>query len=205
MSAAERTASRLEAFSDGVIAVIVTIMVLELRVPHEDGLAGLMSVVPHLGIYLLSFLTVAIYWVNHHELCRRVHSVSYGILWTNLIWLFALSLIPYFTQYISEKHFDAFSTAVYGSALVLAGFTYGLLRLAIVARQKASNSYAEADREEARKHILSVLCYAIAIPMAYWSTRISLVLDLLVTLIWIIPSLGTRTNCETPHPHATTR
>lgn len=185
--------------------MIVTIMVLELKVPHEDGIAGLLSVAPHIGIYLLSFLTVAIYWVNHHELCRRTHSVSYAVLWTNLIWLFALSLIPYFTEYISEKHFDAFSTAVYGAVMVLAGFTYGLLRLAIAARQKASRTFAVADREEARKHVMSVALYTVAIPIAFWNTKVSLALDLLVTLVWIVPSFGTGAECETEHPHAATR
>jgi uncharacterized membrane protein len=106
----EMRATRLEAFSDGVIAVIITIMVLELRVPHENGLAGLWSVAPRLGIYLLSFLMVGIYWINHHDLIRRIETVDYRVLWSNLIFLFVLSLIPYFVEYLDEKSFDSFSS-----------------------------------------------------------------------------------------------
>src|SRR5215475_6834133 len=97
-STSQITGSRLEAFSDGVIAVIITIMVLELHVPHEDGLAGLWSVAPRLGVYLLSFFMVGIYWINHHELIRRTESVDYRVLWANLIFIFVLSLVPFFVE-----------------------------------------------------------------------------------------------------------
>lgn len=195
--------SRLEAFSDGVIAVIVTIMVLELHVPHEDGWHGLLRVMPRIGIYLLSFVMVGIYWVNHHELCRRVERLSFSMVWANMAWLFALSLIPYFTDYIGEKHFDSFSTALYAIVMTIAGLSYGVLRITVISQQRKSGSFDKLDRAEARKHAASLLCYLVAIPMAWGHPAISLGLVLMVTLIWIIPSLGT--NCETsehPHPEA---
>lgn len=203
---AERTGNRLEAFSDGVIAVIVTIMVLELKVPHADGLIGLRSVLPHLGIYLLSFLTVAIYWVNHHELCRRVHGITYGVLWANLGWLFVLSLVPYFTEYIAEKRYDPFSTAVYSAVLACVGAAYGVLRLAIVELQKRSKTYVEADQAEVRKHFWSWAFYIAAFVLAFWRPMVSLALDLVVTLLWIVPSFGTGVDCElVEHSHTATR
>lgn len=200
MAGRERSASRLEAFSDGVIAVILTIMVLELHVPHEDGMAGLWSVAPRFGIYLLSFVMVGIYWINHHELCRRTETVSYAILWANLGWLFALSLIPYFTDYVGEKHFSGFATALYAVIMMLTGFFFGILRLTIVARQKQLQSYTSSDKTEMAKHGASLLLYLGAIFMAFHSVWASFLLNLAVTFVWIAPELGTR-RCDPPeHP-----
>jgi uncharacterized membrane protein len=191
----EKKSSRLEAFSDGVIAVIITIMVLELHVPHENGFAGLWTVAPRLAIYLLSFVMVGIYWINHHELCRRVETVDYGILWANLGWLFVLSLIPFFTDYAGEKHFDSFSTALYAAIMLFTGISFGVLRLAIVARQKRLHQFTHTDQTELIKHGLSMLFYVAAIFMAYRHVWTSFLLNLAVTLIWIAPELGTR-KCE---------
>src|ERR1700748_1256018 len=128
----EMKSSRLEAFSDGVIAVIITIMVLELHVPRQNGLAGLWSVAPRLGIYLLSFLMVGIYWINHHELIRRTEVVDYLVLWSNLIFLFVLSLVPFFVDYLDEKNFSSFSTLLYDLTMLVAGAAFFLLRWAVM-------------------------------------------------------------------------
>ncbi|MBS1814908.1 MAG: DUF1211 domain-containing protein [Acidobacteria bacterium] len=198
--------NRLEAFSDGVIAVIVTIMVLELRVPHGDGWRGFAAVVPWLSIYLLSFAMVAIYWVNHHELCRRTEKISFPMVWANMGWLFSLSLIPFFTEYIGEKHFDAFSTALYGVIMVLTGGTYGLLRMSVVTRQKQSGTFEHADQAEARKHAISLIFYAIAIPIALKSPHVALLLYVAVALLWMTPAFGTHTECEADeHPQGRSR
>ncbi len=184
--------TRLEAFSDGVIAVIVTIMVLELHVPREDGFPGLLLVAPRIGIYLLSFLMVGIYWINHHALARRSERVSYGVLWANLIFLFTLSLLPFFTDYIGEKHFDSFSTLLYTLALLLAGSCFFLLRHTIMRLQQSSGELSTSDKSEANKHLLSVLLYLLAIPLTFRLPHAALALDVLVTLVWILPGLGAR-------------
>lgn len=183
--------TRLEAFSDGVIAVIITIMVLELHVPEAHGLPGFLHVLPRLGIYALSFLMVAIYWVNHHELCSRSETVNYRVLWANLLFLFVLSLVPFFTDYIEEHHFDSFATALYATIMLLAGQAFLVLRLALDSlRRSRGQTVATADRLETFKHIASLLLYIAAIPVAYYKPILSLGLNLLVTLIWIAPELG---------------
>src|ERR1700748_2350248 len=119
--------ARLEAFSDGVIAVIITIMVLELKVPHEMGLAGLRAVLPTLGIYAISFTFTGIYWINHHHLVHRTEEADQVILYANLGFLFCLSLLPFFTSYLLEKKMDSFSVALYVSSMIVTGFSFLLL------------------------------------------------------------------------------
>ncbi len=183
--------TRLEAFSDGVIAVIITIMVLELHVPEANGLEGLWHVAPRLGIYALSFVMTGIYWINHHALCRRTEVVNYRVLWANLLFLFTLSLIPFFTDYVGEKHFDSFSTALYAVAMLLAGQGFLVLRLSLEnLRRLRGEVVAKADRMETVKHLGSLALYVAAIPVAYYKPILSLTLNLLVTLIWIVPELG---------------
>src|ERR1700754_1830670 len=121
--------TRLEAFSDGVLAVIITIMVLELKVPHRDGFAGLLSIAPTLFIYLLSFTFTGIYWVNHHHLIRRVEQCDHRVLWANLSYLFGASLLPFFTAYVIDKNSDAFSVALYAASMIFTGSCFFLLRL----------------------------------------------------------------------------
>ncbi len=193
MPAREMKSTRLEAFSDGVIAVIITIMVLELHVPELAGPRGLWSILPRLGIYALSFLMVSIYWVNHHELCRRTESVNYRVLWANLLFLFALSLLPFFTDYVAEHHFDSFGTALYDVILILCGQGFLVLRLALNAVHKTqTHELPRQDRFETRKHLDSLALYLSALPMAYYKPVLSLALNFAVTLIWIAPELGTR-------------
>jgi len=181
MSRQTLSPARLEAFSDGVIAVIITIMVLELKVPAHDGIAGLRAVAPTVFLYLLSFVQVGIYWVNHHYLIDEVETVSHGILWANLIFLFFLSLFPFATNWIGEKGLSSFSTALYAGASLLPGASYSVLSFAIRAR---STKPAHATWG---KQIASVTMYLSAIPLAFYRPAISLVLIALVAILWLLP------------------
>ncbi|MGI4755855.1 MAG: TMEM175 family protein [Janthinobacterium lividum] len=183
--------TRLEAFSDGVIAVIITVMVLELHVPQQSGLAGLWHLAPRLGLYALSFAMTAVYWINHHEILRRTESANYRVLWANMFFLFTLSLIPFFTDYVGEKHFDSFSTALYAFVMLLAGQGFLVLRLSLDGlRRKRGEVLPRTSQLETAKHIACLLLYIAAIPTAYYKPLLSLCLNILVTLIWIVPELG---------------
>jgi uncharacterized membrane protein len=173
--------ARLEAFSDGVIAVIITIIVLELKVPAEDGLAGLRAVFPTVFLYLLTFVQIGIYWVNHHYLVDEVESVSHGILWANLIFLFCLSLFPFATDWIGARGLTHFSTALYAAASVLPGVSYTALWIQIRAQSSAPAHASWA------KQIASVTLYLIAIPVAYYRPAASLALIAIVSILWLLP------------------
>ncbi len=197
--------TRLEAFSDGVIAVIITIMVLELHVPAKNGPAGLWSVAPQLCIYLLSFFIIGIYWINHHDLIRRTEVVDYRILWANLIFLFVLSLIPYFVDYLGQKSYDPFSTVLYEIVMLLVGAAFLLLRQAVMRRQRQSGALRHRDVTELWKHLLSLCGYLAAIAIAFYRPWLSLALIGFITLIWIIPGALVKTRDDDGtelHPHA---
>lgn len=183
--------SRMEAFSDGVIAVIITIMVLELHVPHADGWPAVRELAPRLAVYLLSFVMIGIYWLNHHELLRRVERVHYSTLLANLLWLFISSLIPLSTEYVSEKQFSSFAVGQYAVMMLLTGASFGVLRMTLLSVQRQSGTFGESDRAEMMKHLGSLLLYVVAIPTASWHPVLSLGLTASVTLIWIAPWLGT--------------
>ncbi len=189
--------TRLEAFSDGVIAVIITIMVLELHVPHEDGLAGLWSVAPRLAIYALSFFVVGIYWINHHELIRRTETVDYGILWANMGFLFSLSLIPFFVDYLDEKLFSTFATLLYDGVMLLVGLAFYVLRWRVMRRQKLKGALSETDTSELWRHSASLVLYIVAVAVAFYRPWLSLVISGLVTLVWVVPGARVR-KCEQP-------
>jgi len=178
--------NRLEAFSDGVLAIIITIMVLELKVPHGDDLASLQPVLPVFLSYLLSFVYLGIYWNNHHHMLHTTKTVSGGILWANLHLLFWLSLVPFTTGWMGENHFAAAPTALYGVVLLLAAIAYYLLQRTIIARQGKDSLLAAAVGRDLKGKI-SPLLYAIAIPSAFWSQWIAGGLYVLVALIWLIP------------------
>jgi len=186
---------RLEAFSDGVIAVIITIMVLELHVPREDGLAGLWSVAPRLAIYALSFLFVAIYWINHHELVSRTEAIDYRTLWANLGFLFVLSLVPFFVDYLDEKDFSPFATLLYDTTMLLAGLAFYVLRRCVMRRQRLDGLLRQTDTTELWRHSISLALYLIAIAVAFYSPRLSLAITGAVTLVWIVPGARVQT-CE---------
>jgi uncharacterized membrane protein len=178
--------NRLEAFSDGVIAVIITIMVLEMKVPHGESVEALTPVIPVFLSYVLSFAYIGIYWNNHHHMLHTVHKVSGPILWANLHLLFWLSLIPFATGWMGENHFAALPTALYGVALLMPAIAYFLLQQLIIAAQGPSSVLKRAIRGD-WKGKASPILYAIAIPTAFWSRWISLSLYVLVALIWFVP------------------
>ena len=190
--------SRLEAFSDGVIAVIITIMVLELKVPHQDGLEGLLSVLPTLCLYLISFAFVGIYWINHHQLVHRTEEVDQLVLYANLAFLFCLSLLPFFTSYVLDKKMDSFSVALYITSMVVTGFSFLSLRLAISRRLRHAGRLEAEDKAVERKNWLSLFVYLIAVPIAFQHPRISLGLTAFVTIIWITPTAGIKPRNEHP-------
>lgn len=184
--------TRLEAFSDGVLAVVITIMVLELKVPHEDGIPGLLSITPILFVYLLSFSFTAIYWVNHHHLIRRVEQCDHRVLYANMAYLFAASLLPFFTAYVIEKHSNSFSVALYAASMIFTGFCFLLLRLAVERLLRLSGDLSQEDTATQRKHIISLVLYIASIPLAHFHPYIALGIITLVTIIWIIPTAAPR-------------
>jgi uncharacterized membrane protein len=197
------TTARLEAFSDGVIAVIITIMVLELKVPHQDGLAGLRAVLPTLGLYFISFAFTAIYWINHHHLVHRTEEADERILYANLGFLFCLSLLPFFTSYVLDKKMDSFSVAIYIASMIVTGFSFLLLRLAISRRLRNAGKLEAEDTAVQRKNYLSLFVYLVAIPIASQHPHIALGLVAFVTVIWITPTVGIKPHEEYPprdHP-----
>jgi len=172
---------RLEAFSDGVIAVIITIMVLELKVPGPDGVAGLLVVLPTVFLYLLTFVQIGIYWVNHHYLIDEVETVSHGILWANLVFLFCLSLFPLATDWIGVKGLSSFTTALYAAVSIFPGLGYMALWFQIRS-QSATAAHASWG-----KQIASVSLYLAAIPVAYYRPAASLALIGIVAILWLRP------------------
>ena len=177
---------RLNAFSDGVIAIIITIMVLELKVPHGTDLAALSPVLPAFLTYVLSFIVVGIYWNNHHHLLYLTDRITGGVLWANLHLLFWLSLMPFATGWMGENHFAPLPTAVYGSVLLLAGIAYYILEQVIIRNQDANSRLVAALGGDA-KGKMSLVLYAAAIPLAFVNQFISDAIFVLVVLIWLIP------------------
>ena len=179
--------NRLEAFSDGVIAIIITIMVLELKPPeHENGLEYLKELLPIFLSYVLSFIYVAIYWNNHHHLLQSTQHVTGGILWANMHLLFWLSLFPFITAWVGANHFHSTPTAVYGAVLLLAGVAYDILERAII-RQQGKKSRLAAAVGKRWKESISIFGYAAAIPLAFWHAWISNTIYFLVALLWLVP------------------
>ena len=177
---------RLEAFSDGVIAVIITIMVLDLKVPHGESLQALTPLVPVVLVYVLSFVYVGIYWNNHHHMLHASSRVTGPILWANLHLLFWLSLVPFTTAWMGENHFAPAPSALYGLVLLMAGVAYWILQQLIIASQGPDSILREAVGED-YKGKLSPVIYAIAILCALRWPLISQGLYTLVALMWLIP------------------
>ncbi len=177
---------RLEAFSDGVIAIIITIMVLELKVPHAGNIAALAPLIPVFLSYVLSFVYVGIYWNNHHHMLHVCKKVTGSILWANLHLLFWLSLFPFATGWMGENHFAAAPSAFYGVVLLMAAVAYWILQQLIIASQGHDSLLKRAVGSD-WKGKLSPLIYAIAIPTAFWSQALSQGLYVLVALIWLVP------------------
>jgi uncharacterized membrane protein len=180
------TKSRLEAFSDGVIAIIITIMVLELKPPHGTDWAAIKPVLLTFISYALSFLLVAIYWGNHHHLLHTVSHINSKIIWANTHLLFWLSLIPFATNWAGENHFDPVSVAVYAGLQAICGIAYYIL-LRIIAAAHSNSRLHESLEKQSKKGVASMIIYIAAIPLAFVEPVVSAGLFLLVAIIWLIP------------------
>jgi len=178
--------NRMEAFSDGVLAIIITIMVLELKVPHGEELATLAPLMPVLLSYVLSFVYIGIYWNNHHHLLHAARQVSGGALWANLHLLFWLSLFPFVTGWMGENHFSALPTAMYGVVLFMASIAYWILARLIISTEGKDSLVARAIGRDS-KGMISTLMYAIAIPLAFVAEWMAQLLYVAVALMWFIP------------------
>jgi uncharacterized membrane protein len=180
------TKGRLEAFSDGVIAIIITIMVLEFQVPHEATLEALRPLIPIFLSYVLSFVYIGIYWNNHHHLFHAVEQVNGRVLWANLHLLFWLSLVPFATAWLDESGFTLWPTALYGVILLMAGLSYFILSRVLLAQHSADSPLATALGQD-YKGRLSLFIYLVAIALAFVNPQISLALYVVVAVMWFIP------------------
>ncbi len=178
--------ARLEAFSDGVLAIMITIMVLELKVPHGNAIAALSPLLPVFLSYVLSFVYIGIYWNNHHHMLHTVERISGGILWANLHLLFWLSLFPFATGWMGENHFLSVPVALYGVVLLMAGVAYWVLQQTIIASQGEDSLLARAIGKDF-KGKSSPLLYTIAIPMAFVYSWMSQCIYVFVALMWLVP------------------
>lgn len=177
---------RLEAFSDGVIAIIITIMVLELKIPHEAGLDALRPLIPKFLSYVLSFIYIGIYWNNHHHMLQAVRQVNGRILWANMNLLFWLSLIPFATGWMGENHFAARPVALYGLVLLLAGLAYVILTRTLIIYQGMDSTLATAVGRDF-KGKASIVLYAVAISLSFVNSWFACTLYVLVAVMWFIP------------------
>lgn len=177
---------RLAAFSDGVIAIIITIMVLELKAPHGADFAALLALAPVFLSYVLSFIYVAIYWNNHHHMLHTVTRVKGGILWANMHLLFWLSLIPFATAWMGENHFAAVPTALYGVALLMSAIAYSVLQSTIVCSQGEQSVLKRAIGRDVKGR-LSVVLYLLAIGVSFVSPLVANLVYVAVALMWLLP------------------
>ncbi len=177
---------RLEAFSDGVLAIIITIMVLELKVPHAATLHAVMELLPVFLSYVLSFVYIGIYWNNHHHLFQAVSHVKGGVLWANLHLLFWLSLLPFVTGWMGENHFEPIPVAFYGAVLLFAAFAYYLLVRSLLACHSADSTLAKAIGSDFKGKV-SVVIYAAGIALACWHPWVAITLYATVAVMWLVP------------------
>ena len=180
------TKARLETFSDGVIAIIITIMVLELRVPHDSSPAALIPLVPVFLSYVLSFIFLGIYWNNHHHLLHAVQHVGGSVLWANLHLLFWLSLIPFATAWMGENHFAPWTLVLYGTVLLFAAIAYFILTLALLSIHAKDSALATALGRDFKGKI-SIVIYLVAIPLALVKWWLACALYILIATMWLIP------------------
>jgi uncharacterized membrane protein len=178
--------ARLEAFSDGVMAVIITIMVLDLKVPHDSDPHALVPLIPVFLSYVLSFVYVGIYWNNHHHMFHAVHHVNGAILWANLHLLFWLSLVPFVTGWMDETHFAPLQVAAYGAVLLCSAFAYTILTKVLVADHGEDSLIAKALGRDFKGNI-SLAIYVLAIAIAFWQRWIACALYAVVAAIWLVP------------------
>ena len=179
--------TRLEAFSDGVIAIIITIMVLELNVPHGTDWEAIKPLLPVLGSYLMSFVYIAIYWGNHHHLLHTVHHVNGKIMWANAHLLFWLSLVPFTTAWMGENNFAPITVATYSALFLICGGAFNILQISITDQQQNNPALVEALEKTGKKGLISFALYAAAIPLAFLHAGISGFILVAVAVMWIIP------------------
>ena len=179
--------TRLEAFSDAVIAILMTIMVLELKIPHGADLEALTPLLPVFLTYVLSFVYLGIYWNNHHHMLQATRFVNGGILWANMHLLFWLSLVPFVTGWMGENHFAPLPTAIYGVVLLFAAIAYTILQTAIVSHHKGENQLLASAVGNDLKGKLSIIGYVAAIPLAFYNQWISDAIYAVIALDWLIP------------------
>ena len=183
--------ARLEAFSDGVIAVIITVMVLEIKVPHPDGMEGLRLLVPAVLVYLLSFAFTGIYWLNHQEIIGRVEKARHSMQCANLGFLFFLSLLPLSTAYVVDKQLSGFAVAVYAASLLVVALSSFLwLRLTVHAQLRRDDDLNKEDRQGLRNHLISIASYGCSIALSYFYPRLALSAIAVLTFIWALPNLS---------------
>jgi uncharacterized membrane protein len=178
--------TRVEAFSDGVIAILITIMVLEMKVPHGESIDALMPLLPVFLSYVLSFVYVGIYWNNHHHMLHTCDKVTGAVLWANLHLLFWLSLIPFATGWMGENHLAATPVALYGVVLLMAAIAYFILQHLIIASQGNDSLLKKAVGKDWKGRI-SIVIYAAAIVLAFYSQKFSIALYVLAALMWLVP------------------
>lgn len=181
------TKTRLEAFSDGVLAIIVTIMVLEIKVPHEATIMALLNLWPVFFSYLMSFVFLCIYWGNHHHLLHTVHHVNSNIIWSNMHLLFWLSLVPFSTGWMGENHFQQLPVALYSVNLLLCAIAFYILQWNIMKHYPLSEKLVAALKKQERKGYASLICYVVSVITAFIQPVISGIIILGVAIIWIIP------------------
>jgi uncharacterized membrane protein len=197
MAEKQQSTARLEAFSDGVIAVIITIMVLELKVPRQDGMAGLNAILPTLLVYLLSFAFTGIYWVNHNHLIKRIETADNTTVYANLIFLFWLSLLPFFTNDVIEKREIPFSVGLYAFSMMVTAFSFLLLRLAVLRQLHYFGKIAAQDSKGLWMHVASLGLYVVTVFVAHRHAYLALALIGAITAPWIVPNLSQPT-CPPP-------
>ena len=190
---------RLEAFSDGVLAIIITIMVLELKIPHGEDLNSLKPLFPVFVSYLLSFVNIGIYWNNHHHLMHTAQFINGKVMWANMHLLFWLSMIPFSTGWMGEHHFPTWPVALYGVVLLMAGVAYYILAQTLVTLHGKKSTLATAIGKD-RKGIISVVIYLLAIVVSFINAWISLALYGLVTAMWVIPDRRIEEKIVPPSP-----
>ena len=178
--------TRLEAFSDGVLAIIITIMVLEMKVPHSDTLEELKKLLPVFISYILSFVYIGIYWNNHHHLMHVTHKINGKIMWANSHLLFWLSLMPFASGWMGENHFTTLPTALFGVILLMAGVAYYILTQCLIKLHGKDSTLAKAVGNDA-KGIISVIVYAFGIGLAFFNAWISFALYSMIAILWLVP------------------
>jgi uncharacterized membrane protein len=181
------TKGRLEAFSDGVLAIIITIMVLELKVPHGSSLADLSPLFTIFICYIMSFVFVGIYWGNHHHLLHTVHHVNSKIIWSNMHLLFWLSIIPFSTAWMGENHFSKLPVAIYGTNLLCCAIAYYILQKVIMSHYTHNTNLTEALKKQEKKGIISLGLYVLSVVFAFVYPTVSAIIFATVSVMWVLP------------------